>query len=141
MKKLIYEIFEEVEERASRKDKIAVLRYNNNIALRTILQATFHPDIVFSVSAIPAYRPSDAPIGLGYISIDQELGRLYLFERNNPKYNPALTEKRKTEILIQILEAMEHKEAKVFENMLLKKQPAKGLTYALVKEAFPGLIP
>ena len=63
-----------------------------------------------------------------------------MFEKNNPRVDPNLSYERKEQILIQILEALEAQEAEVFMNMLLKKQKVKGLTQAIVKEAFPGLI-
>jgi hypothetical protein len=78
---------------------------------------------------------------MSYSSIAQELSRAYLFERDNPRVAPTLSLKRKTEILIQILEVLEAKEAEVFMNMLLKKQNVKGLDYAIVKEAFSDLLP
>ena len=43
--------------------------------------------------------------------------------------------------LIQILETLEAKESEIFVNMLLKKQEVKGLTPAIVKEAFPDILP
>jgi hypothetical protein len=77
---------------------------------------------------------------MGYNTIHQELGRVYLFSTNSPRVPENLTQKRKEEILIQILEALEAKEAEIFMNMLLKKQNVNGLTAAIVKEAFPGLL-
>jgi hypothetical protein len=40
-----------------------------------------------------------------------------------------------------MLESMEAREAKIFEQMLSKKLKVKGLTYGLVKEAFPEILP
>lgn len=141
MMKNLYEVFDEFEQRTSKADKIAVLRFNGSYALRNVLKGTFDPNIQFVVEKVPYYNPSDAPPGLGYTSIHQELGRVYLFEKDNPKVNPSLSYERKEQILIQILEALEKREAEVFVNMLLKKQKVKGLNYSIVKEAFPDLIP
>jgi hypothetical protein len=141
MLKNVYEVFEEFEKRESREDKIAVLRFNGDWALRHILKGTFDPNIEFVIDTVPYYTPSDSPIGLGYTSIHQELGRAYIFERNNPKVNPGLTHERKVVILTQMLEALEKREAEIFMNMLLKKQVVKDLDYDIVKEAFPGLLP
>jgi hypothetical protein len=44
-------------------------------------------------------------------------------------------------LLIQILEALEASEADVFMNMILKDLKVKGLTYKIVQEAFPDLLP
>jgi len=140
MKKNIHEIFEEFEQASSRKDKIAVLQKNDSYALRQVLKGSFDPKIEFIIEKVPYYSPSDAPIGLGYTTISQELKRVYLFQKDNPKRDPNLSKERVEVILIQILENLEAKEAVVFMNMLLKKQKVKGLTDKIVQEAFPGLI-
>lgn len=139
--KNIYEVFDEFAAAHSRGDKINVLRKNDSYALRNVLVGIFHPNVHFNVSEPVTFKPSDSPPGMGYSSIHQELDRVYLFEKNNPKANPDLTEKRKREILVQMLESLEAREAEVFLNMLLKRQPVKGLTPKIVSEAFPGLIP
>lgn len=138
--KNIYEVFDEFEAAPSRKDKVAVLQRNSTYALKSLLKGTFDPNVQFTVEKVPYYGPSDSPPGLGYTSIHQEIGRAYLFEANNPKVDPNLSPKRKEQLLIQMLESLEKREAEVFMNMLLKKQKVKGLTANIVKEAFPGLI-
>lgn len=140
MMKNIYEILEEVEKAKSKDDRIAILRYNSSWALKNVLKGTYDSSVEFTVDKIPSYKSSDAPPGLGYSHMTQELSRAYLFERGNPRVNSNLTEKRKEQILIQILESLEAKEAQVFCNMLLKKPLCKGLSYNVVKEAFPDLI-
>lgn len=139
--KNVYEIFEEVDKAPSKEAKINVLRQNANYALKNVLKGIFDPNVKFVFEEIPEYRPDDAPPGLGYSSIHQELGRVYLFELNSPKVPPTLTYQRKKEILIQLLESLEEKEAKVFANMLMKKIDVKGVNYKLVKEAFPDILP
>jgi hypothetical protein len=137
--KNIYEIFDEFEKATNKNDRLNILRYNSNYALKSILKGTFDPNIKFVINKVPMYKPSDSPPGLGYTSIHQELGRVYLFEENNPKASPNLSPKRREHILIQILEALEKREAEVFMNMLLKKQKVKNLNAEIVKEAFPDL--
>lgn len=138
--KNIYEVFDEVAKETSRQKKIEILRNNDSYALRNVLKGSFDKDIQFVIERVPYYKPSDSPPGMGYSSMTQELGRAYLFEKNNPRVSPNLSSERREQILIQILEALEAKEAEVYMNMLLKKQKVKGLTESLVKEAFPGLI-
>ena len=138
--KNVYEIFEEFEKATKRQDRVNILKFNDNFALRSILQGTFDNRIQFVFDEIPAYKASDSPPGLGYTNINTEMHRAYLFEANNPKVAPGLTLQRRKEILIQILEAMEAKEAEIFVNMLRKKQNVKGLTRDIVMEALPGII-
>jgi hypothetical protein len=139
--KNLYEVFEEFEKAPNREERINVLKNNRTYALECVLRGTFTPSIRYVFDEIPNYKKSDAPAGLGYSSIHQELGRVYLFEKNNPRVAPTLTLERKKVILAQMLESMEEKEAAVFAGMFMKKLPVKGLTYKLVQEAFPGLLP
>jgi hypothetical protein len=81
------------------------------------------------------------PAGMSYGHMTEALSRVYLFVKGNPRVSPDLTDKRKTEILIQILESLEEKEADVFAGMLKKDLNVPYLTPLLVNEAFPGLLP
>ena len=81
MMKNLYEVFAEFEKSQTRQDKINILKNNSSYALREVLKGTFNPNIEFTVTNIPFYKPSDAPPGLGYSSIHQELSRAYLFEK------------------------------------------------------------
>lgn len=139
--KAIYEIFDEVESAPTRQEKVNVLRQNATYALRSVLKGSFDPGVEFVIDRVPYYNPSDSPPGLGYTNLNQELGRAYLFEKHNAKVDPNLSQDRKEKILIQMLESLEKREAEVLINMLLKKQKVKGLTYNLVKEAFPDILP
>ena len=139
MKKNIHEVFEEFEKAKTKPERIKVLKDNNTYELRNVLQGTYDPRVEFIFEEIPKYKSSDAPIGLGYSTIHQELDRVYLYEKNNPRVSPNLTNDRKKQLLIQTLECLEEKEAKIFGNMLLKKQEVKGLNVTIVKEAFPEL--
>lgn len=137
--KNIYEIFDEYEKASTKEERLQVLKRNGNYALRSVLKGTYDPNIQFNIEKVPHYKPSDAPPGLGYTSIHQELSRVYLFTANDPRTSANLTLKRKEQILIQILEALEKREAEVFMNMILKKQKVKNLNASIVKEAFPDL--
>jgi hypothetical protein len=45
------------------------------------------------------------------------------------------------QVLVQLLESFEPQEAQIFVNMLKKDLQVKYLTYNLVKETFPNLLP
>lgn len=139
--KRMFEIFEEYEKLDTHEQRIECLRKNDNYALRSVLQGAFDPKIEFTVESVPYYKPVQVPVGLSYSTIMQELKRVYLFVKGHPNVSPNLTENRKTQILIQILETLEPKEATVFMNMLLKNLKVKNLDESVVKEAFPDLIP
>lgn len=141
MAKNLYEIFDEFEKSENRYDKLCVLRFNDSYALQCVLRGAFHPKIQYDIEEIPEYRVSDSPIGMGYSSIAQELDRIYILEKDNPRVAPGLTGKRKRQILTQMLESLEPREADILAGMIMKRLPVEGLTYKLVQEAFPDLLP
>jgi hypothetical protein len=138
--KNMYELFDEFEKAPNKEAKIAVLRNDNRQILKNVLQGAYHPAIKFLIKKKPKYTRSDSPPGMGYTSIETEFKRVYLFVEGAKKADPNLTMVRREQILIQILEALEAKEADVFMNMLLKDLKVKGLTPKIIEEAFPGLL-
>lgn len=140
MRKNFYELFEEFEKAPNREAKIAVLRNDNRQVLKNLLQGAFHPAIKYVIKEPVEYKKSDSPPGMGYSSLDMEFKRIYIFVEDSQKVAPNLTLERKKQLLIQILESLEEKEAEVFMNMILKDLKVKGLTAKLVEEAFPGLL-
>jgi hypothetical protein len=138
--KNIYEIFDEVAKAPTDQDKRGVLIYYNGPILRQVLRAAFHPNIRFVFKEEISYKPSDAPIGLGYSSLDMEFRKIYLFEEGNPRVDPNLSLERRKILLIQILESLEAKEAKVLMDIILKRLNVPGLTKELVLSVFPTLL-
>mgnify|MGYP003345918516 CR=1 FL=1 len=108
--------------------------------MRNVLLGTFHPSVTFNVKDIPDFHRETIPAGMAYNNMTGALDRAYLFTEGNPRVPAGLTEKRKMEILIQILESLEEKEADVYSGMLMKDLKVPYLTEALVSEAFPGLL-
>jgi hypothetical protein len=138
--KNIYEVFNEFKTTKTKQDRIGVLRKNDSWALRNVLVGALNPNVKFNTK-IPEYKKEEVPPGMSYDHMTSALQRVYLFQEGNPKAPPALTEKRKEELLIQILESLEPKEAEVYANMLKKDLKVPYLTEALVNEAFAGLLP
>lgn len=138
--KNVYEKFDEINAQPTLHDKLVTLRNNYDYTLGQVLKGTYDPNVEFVFDKIPDYKPSDAPPGLGYTSIAQELGRIYLFVKNSDRVSRDLTHKRKEEILIQILEALEAREAEVFAGILMKKQKLD-LSYDELRKVIPNLLP
>ncbi len=138
--KNVYEVFDEFKAVSTKAERLAILRKNQNYALMSVLKGALSPDVEFSIKDIPQYKSEDVPPGMSYNHINDALSRVYLFVKDDPKCPPALTEKRKVELLIQILESMEPKEAEVYANMIKKDLKVPHLTKALVNEAFEGLL-
>jgi hypothetical protein len=140
--KPIYEIFDEFENAKTKQEKMSVIGNNLSQTLVDILKLTFHPDFQWKVKELPdQYRiPNDVLPGITYDSLNSQLRRLYLF-RVGDHTAEQLTDKRRTELLFQILNSIEPREAEIIMGIFVKDQGVKGLTYKFVKEAFPNMLP
>jgi hypothetical protein len=152
------EVFDEIKASRRKHEKVAVMvkygttDYNFPSArtFQAMLLGNFHPGVKFD-TPIPDYKPMAVPISFGYTSLYDAIQRIYIFQTNdsairdlwrpqNPR-SSVLSVKRKTEILIQILEGLQQEDAVVLTNFLSKNfQKAYGITEAMVREAFPGLL-
>jgi hypothetical protein len=139
MQKNMYEIFDELEAAPNKESAKAILYYNMTPALRLVLRANYHPGIKFTIDKIPEYKENDSPVGLSETNIHKEIHRLYLFEEGNTRVSPNLSLERKKEILVQILEGLEAREAKVYADMIMKKLKLKHVNRSLIEEVVPGL--
>jgi len=138
---MIYEILNDVNNASTKSERIDILRRNGRQSLKNVLQGAFHPKIKFVVKSPISYKKQEVPPGMGYTNIDTELKRIYLFVEGSKKVDPNLKLAKKINILTELLEAMEPKEAEIFMNMILKDLKLKNITYDLVKEAFPNILP
>lgn len=139
--KNIYEVFDEFKDAKTKAERIEVLKNNDTPVFRNVLIGTFHPSITYTVDKIPEFKREAMPPGMAYGNMTTALTRLYLFIQNHPRTPAELTEKRKNEILIQILESLEEREADVFVGILKRDQKIPYLTYNLIHEAIPGILP
>ena len=140
-KKNIYEVFKEFEYAPSKDTRIGVLQSNDSWALRNILIGAFSPNVSFTVKKIPQWKKVDVPPGMAYNHMTDALQKAYLFQEGNPRCPPALTEKRRDELLIQLLESLEPAEAEIYAAMIMKQLKVPYLTPKLINEAFKGLLP
>ena len=120
---------------------MAIIQKNLSKTLVDVLELTFHPGIQWTVKSMPEnYQIKPIPVGMSYCQLSTELRKLYMFREGNPTAQK-LTEKKRNELLIQLLESIEPREAEVVYGIFVKDQGVKGLDYAFVKEAFPKLLP
>lgn len=141
MIKNIYEILDEFEKAKTKQERISVLQSNSLQHFLQVLQYTFDPKYQFYVTSFPKnYIQPDTFPGIRYAGIESELRRIYLFMKGNPTAD-ILSEEKRNQLLVQLIEAFEPREAQVFINMMKKNLNVKFLTYNLVKEAFPFLLP
>ena len=140
--KNLYEVFDEFEQAKTKKDRMNVIQRNLSTTLVNVLELTFHPQIKWKVKELPeSYRvPTDVLPGITYDSLNSQLRRLYMFREGNQTAE-TLTPRRREELLIQLLESIEPREAEVILGIFQKDLGVKGLDYKFVKEAFPNLLP
>jgi hypothetical protein len=142
MEKPLYEIFDEFEQASNKKERMDVIGRNLSKTLVDVLQLTYHPDFQWSITELPeGYNvPTDMLPGITHDSLNAQLRRLYMFRIGDPTAS-TLTQKRKTELVTQMLESIEPREAEILLGIFQKDQHVKGLDYKFVKEAFPQLLP
>ena len=132
-------IFAEVSKAKTKEAKKEVLlRHEQNGALKELLKYTFNPDIKFLLPpGNPPYKTvvdeSENPTYLYGL-----VRKLYLFVEGG---NPNLKQARREYLFIEMLESIHSLEAELLLQIKDKKIKCKGLTYNLVKETFPELIP
>jgi hypothetical protein len=137
MKLGIAEILEITSKKETKAEKIEVLRQHDGVTLRTILQGAFDPNIEWDLpEGDPPYKPCiyDDMQGRLY----QETRRLWMFLKGR---KPELTKLKKEVLFIGLIESLDKDDAKLMLAVKDKKMPYKGITYKLVQEAFPDLLP
>lgn len=139
--KNMYEIFDEFEVASSKKEKMAVIEKNLSKTLVQVLELAFHPDYQFLINEMPEeYKIPDTLPGISTAQLSTEIRKLYLFRKGDATAEKLSEEKRK-QLLLQLIESLEPREAEVVIGILNKDLGVKGLTYKFVKEAFPKLLP
>jgi hypothetical protein len=140
--KALYEIFDEFELAKTKEQRLKIIESNLTRNLVDVLQLTFHPSFQWKIKELPDnYKvPTDMLPGITHDSLNSQLRRLYVF-REGDATAEKLTEKRRNELLIQMLESIEPREAEVLLGIFQKDLHVKGLTYKFVKEAFPDMLP
>jgi len=135
MAKLPHLVMEDFTKAKTKAEKIAVLRSNESWALKDILKGSLDPKVKWHLpEGAPPYQPSSHSEPMA--SILRENTKFRYFVKNN---NINISQMKREQIFIGVLEAVHPKDAELVISMINKKSPVKGLTYKLVKEAFPDL--
>ena len=128
----ITEIFDLVKKARDNQEKIKVLKENDSSPLRQILYAAFSDRVKFLLpDGAPNFKRNKSPVGLGDSSLMREARRLYLFTSVNGKpMHPTLSQMKRENIWVQILEGLPAEEADFLE---LLKSRTVGKEYELSK--------
>tara|TARA_A100001011_G_C14094205_1_gene749923 strand:+ start:111 stop:539 length:429 start_codon:yes stop_codon:yes gene_type:complete len=136
--KLIHEIFDEIADTKSVKEKQQILLDNERPQFKSILKNMFDKSIKYKVKSAPKYKVCDDPDGLSSTQLEKQMfmiDRLYDIEGNN------LSNERAENILINVLEIIPKRESDILCKIINKKMKVSGLTERLVRETYPDLLP
>ena len=132
-------IFEDIAKAKSITERKKILLEHGSNPLKELLKYAFHPDIKFLLpEGAPPYKTVGSPDEYNPTYLYPNIRKLYLFVEGG---NEGLTTLSREQLFIQLLEELHPKEAEVVIQVKDKKLKYRGLTYKLVKETFPDLIP
>ncbi len=138
MNLLVYEVLEKVTKNRYKEERIKILKDNYTGALYDVLRGTYDDRVVWllPLGAPPPYTPNliqSIPSDL-----KKECARLAYFVKGGKGDN--LHQTKRESMFIQLLESIHPRDAEVVIDMINKK-PIKGLTKAMIEEAFPEMFP
>lgn len=129
------EIVTKATELKTKEEKIAWLRKNQCVPLKTILKYMYDPRVEFLLpNTAPPWKKN------GLIGVEgmlyKETRRLRIFVKGGG-YDQ-LDKTKREQLFISLLEQVDDKDAELLCKMIAQK-PLKGLSRAVVAEAFPDL--
>ena len=132
-------IFEDVAAANSIKARKEVLLENESKPLKEILKYAFHPDIKFALPpGKPPYKTIGSPEEYNPTYLYPNIRKFYLYIEGG---HDGLTQLRREQLFVLMLESLHPKEAAVVIQVKDKKLNYRGLTYKLVKTTFPEILP
>ncbi len=132
----VVETLEMVGKAKTREEKKQILLDRENFATKAILQLNYHPDVKWKIpKGAPPYTPSENQADA---SLHFEVKKLDYYVDPSPHNIPML---RRESMFVQLLERLDPKDAKLIIAMKDKKITYKGLSYKLVKDTWPDLLP
>ena len=133
---LMSEVLDKVAKAKTKAKKIELLRQYNTDALRMVLKSSFDPRIEWELPEgdVP-YTPNEAPEGTEHNMLVHEARTLFHYIKGG---NPQLTQNRRENMFIQLLEGLHQDEAEIIVSAKDKglHRKYKGLSSNVVREAF-----
>ena len=132
-------IFEEVAAANSFGARSKVLLENESNPLKDLLRYAFHPDIKFALpTGAPPFKTVGSPDEYNPTYLYPNIKKFYLYIEGG---HEGLTQLRREQLFVLMLESLHPKEAAVVIQVKDKKLKFRGLTYKLVKDTFPEILP
>ena len=136
MKQYVFEVFEEMNKKPKKADKVKVLKENETWALKDIIRGSMDSTVKWNLpTGAPPYR---AALEQSHAAnLLRENKKFAYFAKGGP--GDELPAYKRENLFIGILEGVHPKDAELVIGMINKEKP-KGLTRPIVEEAFPGLL-
>ena len=134
----ILETLELVGKAKTREEKRQVLADRDNFATRALLQLNYHPDVKWHLPpGAPPYTPGQVADSTPN-SLHFEVKKLDYYVDPSPHDLPML---RRESMFVELLERVDPSDAKLIIAVKDRKLSYKGLSYKLVKDTWPDLLP
>ena len=134
----IQETFELVGKPQTREEKRQLLKDRENFATKALLQLNFHPDVKWGFPpGAPPYTPSQIADSTPN-SLHFEVKKLNYYTDPSPHDLPLM---RRESMFIQLLERLDPKDAEILLAIKDQKLSYRGLTYKLVRDTWPDILP
>jgi len=120
------------------QQKAALASCKNNTALMQLLHATFHPDVKFLLpEGRPPFKPTEKSMDL-QASLYRESRKMHYFIEG---LSPPLPQLKRETLFVQLLEVLDPDDVNLVLGMKDKTMIYPGITYDLVYQTFPGMLP
>ena len=122
----------------SKSEKVAWLHENTSQPLQVVLKNIYDSRVEFLVpDTPPPWTPNEFEDEAKSL-LFREARRLNIFIKGGGYDN--LKQMKREQLFISLLEDVDNDDAKLLANHMISQKPVKGLTKAVVNEAFPNLI-
>ena len=137
----VRETFEEIAKAKTREEKREVLKKRENFATKALLQLNFHPAVKWLLPpGAPPYTPSTEG-DMTSNSLHYEIKKLDYYTDPSPHSLDELPMLRREAMFVGLIERLDPQDAVMMIAIKDKKLSYKGLTYKLVKDTWPELLP
>ena len=134
----ILETLDLVGKAKTREEKRQILTDRDNFATRALLQLHYHPDVKWHLPpGNPPYTPGQIADSTPN-SLHFEVKKLDYYVDPSPHDLPML---RRESMFVELLERVDPNDAKLILAVKDRKLSYKGLSYKLVKDTWPDLLP
>ena len=134
----ILETLDLVDKAKTREEKRQILTDRDNFATRALLQLNYHPDVKWHLPpGKPPYTPGQVADSTPN-SLHFEVKKFDYYVDPSPHDLPML---RRESMFVELLERVDPNDAKLIIAIKDRKLSYKGLSYKLVKDTWPDLLP